>query len=227
MITVVKSSANRNEVVVHRIVRIENMVVEQHRTKKTVNQANVKRLAILAVAYSLIFIPGSLAEPGTAQPDFRDVKLWDYNVDIRASYDYFWTATNPSKYVMPGNPIIQYYANNTDEIQIQYRPDGVDYWQNPGYTLKMMQGDCEDQSLVWVSIHRAKGHKAIAVGGYLYFDDGTVIRDMWYEYADGSTHQIKFVTPIVSVHKFSSRPLFMFNDQISIRDYDPEWMNRT
>ncbi|MDO8726517.1 MAG: hypothetical protein Q7J35_10660 [Candidatus Methanoperedens sp.] len=34
------------------------------------------------------------------------------------------------------NPIIRYYANNTDEIQIDYSPDNGDYWQNPDYTLR-------------------------------------------------------------------------------------------
>jgi hypothetical protein len=188
---------------------------------------NLKRL--MALACLLIFIPVSLAGQSKAltdvsRPDLKDVKLWDYNVDIRENYGNFWTAMNPSKYIMPGNPIIQYYANNTDEIQMDYIPDVVDYWQNPDYTLKIMRGDCEDQSLVWVSIHRAKGDRAVVVGGYLYLDDGTVIRDIWYEYVNGSTHKTKFVATVTKVRKFSAIPLFMFNDKMSIRDYDPKWM---
>jgi len=197
--------------------------------KKKINRGNTKRLTALAVAYILVSIPVSLAdqsgEPAKGEPDFRNVTLWEYYVDkTRANYDYFWTAMNPSKYITPNSPIIQYYANNIEEIQIEYEPEDTDYWQNPDYTLKIMQGDCEDQSLVWVSIHRAKGHKAIAVGGYLYLDDGTTIRDIWYEYADDKTHQTKFVAPITKIRKFSARPLFMFNDQMSLRDYDPNWM---
>lgn len=195
---------------------------------KEIVKVNIKHLVTLAIVCLLVFIPVFLSGQSRAstngQPDFTDVKLWDYNVDKRANYDYFWTAANPSKYVMPGNPIIQYYANNTGEIQMEYKPDYIDYWQNPDYTLKIMQGDCEDLSLVWVSIHRAKGHKAIVVGGYLYFDDGTAIRDMWYEYVDGSIHQIKFVAPVTTIRKFSVKPLFMFNDKMTVRDYDPDWM---
>ncbi|MCX9012736.1 MAG: hypothetical protein OIN66_16665 [Candidatus Methanoperedens sp.] len=207
------------------------MMIEKHQnTKRILNLANIKRHIIFAVACLLVFMPVSLssqsAGPANGEPDFRNVTLWDYNVDMRANYDYFWTATNPSKYIMPGNPIIRYYANNTQEIQIDYAPDNVDYWQNPDYTLKIMRGDCEDETFVWVSIHRAKGHKAIAVGGYIYFDDGTSVRDIWYEYVDNNTRQIKFVTPVVSVRKFYSKPLFMFNDAMGIRDYDPDWMNK-
>jgi len=183
-----------------------------------------KYLAVFTVACIFFLAPASLASQGVDEPDFRDVELWDYYFDIRANYDYFWTALNPSKYIMPSNKIIQYYANNTDEIQIKYKPDAVDFWQNPDYTLKIMQGDCEDLSMVWVSIHRAKGHKAIVVGGYLYFDDGTEIRDMWYEYMVGDFHQIKFVAPVTWVRKFSAKPLFMFNDRMSLRDYDKNWI---
>lgn len=164
---------------------------------------------------------------GNATPDLTNVTLWAYNVDqSRSNYDYFWTASNPAKYVMPDNPVIQYFANHTNEVQINYKPDDQDYWQNPDYTLKIMQGDCEDLSLVWVSIHRAKGHKAIVVGGYLVMADGTVIRDMWYEYVDGDIHQKKFVAPITEIMGFSARPLFMFNDKMTIRDYDAQWMNK-
>lgn len=184
---------------------------------------SIKSFTIFSITCMLVFIPVSLGE-SDEMPELKDVKLWDYNLDERANYDSFWTASNPSKYVMPDNPIIQYYANNTQDIQIDYKPDKTDYWQNPDYTLKIMQGDCEDASLVWVSIHRAKGHKAIVVGGYLYFNDGTAIRDMWYEYADNNTRQIKFVTPVVNLRKFTIRPLFMFNDKMSIRDYDANWM---
>ncbi|MBU4221160.1 MAG: hypothetical protein KKD46_03320 [Euryarchaeota archaeon] len=177
----------------------------------------------------IMFIPYSAGQETSSEfeaPDFENVRLWNYNVDVRANYDNFWTAMSPSKYITPDDPIIRYFANNTDEIQIEYRPDSTDYWQNPDYTLKIGQGDCEDEAFVWVSIHRAKGHKAIAVGGYLYFDDGTYIRDIWYEYAINNTQQIKFTTPVVYVRNFYKKPLFMFNDKMSIRDYDPEWMNK-
>ncbi|VVB87916.1 Uncharacterised protein [uncultured archaeon] len=220
----VKNNVNRNEVVVHIIKR--HMVFER-RYKLISKTSRLKHITILAIACLLLLIP-ILAIMSKAsineQPDFTDVKLWNYDVVKRANYDYFWTAANPSMYVTPNNPIIQYYANNTDEVQMDYKPDYIDYWQNPDYTLKIMQGDCEDQSLVWVSIHRAEGHKAIAVGGYLYFDDGTFVRDIWYEYVNGSVHQTKFVAPITEVSKFSFKPLFMFNDQMSLRDYDPNWM---
>jgi len=173
------------------------------------------------IACILIVTP-SLGETNVLE--FGDVNLWGYNIEIRANYNNFWTATNPSMYIMPDNPIIKYYANNTDEIQIDYKPDAIDVWQNPDYTLKVMQGDCEDSSLVMVSIHRARGHKAIAVGGELYFDDGTVIRDMWYEYINNGTRLVKFVTPVVNMNHFTFKPLFMFNDKMSIRDYDKNWM---
>ncbi len=77
---------------------------------------------IFAIMCILVFIPPSSGEV-EKKPDLKYVKLWDYNLDERANYDYFWTASNPSKYVMPSNPIIQYYANNTDEIQIDYKLD--------------------------------------------------------------------------------------------------------
>ena len=192
-----------------------------------------KRMIIILVACILFFIPLTIGMTGSAlyityshQPDFSGVTLWKYDSDkSRANYDYFWTANNPSKYIMPENPIIQYFANNTGEIQIDYSPDPVDYWQNPDYTLKIMKGDCEDETFVWVSVHRAKGHKAVVVGGYLYFDDGTFIRDFWYEYMDNNIHQTKYVTPVVSLRRFYSKPLFMFNDKMSIKGYDPDWMN--
>jgi hypothetical protein len=190
----------------------------------------IKKNLIIAVAIMLVSIPVSSAESGIVSENsntgFDGVKLWSYNVDIRSNYDYFWTSMNPSKYIMPENPIIRYYANNTDEIQIDYSPDNGDYWQNPDYTLKIMKGDCEDEAFVWVSIHRAKGHKAIVVGGYLFFDDGTSIRDIWYEYVDNNIHQIKFVTPVVSARKFYKVPMFMFSDKMGIRDYDPNWMTK-
>jgi hypothetical protein len=188
----------------------------------------IKHLLIIALTFVLVFIQVSVAAPDgvltNSKPGFDGVKLWNYNIDIRSNYDHFWTAVNPSKYITPDNPIIRYYANNTDEIQIDYSPDIGDYWQNPDYTLKIMKGDCEDETFVWVSIHRAKGHKAIVVGGYLFFDDGTSIRDIWYEYVDNNIHQTKFVTPVVNVRKFYKIPIFMFNDRIGIRDYDPNWM---
>jgi hypothetical protein len=207
------------------------MIIRYPRNTKTAaNQTKIRSFIILATVCLLVTIPLSSAsqsaDSSNIAPDFKAVRLWDYNIDIRANYDNFWTAINPSKYVIPNNSIIQYYANNTDEIQIEYKPDYIDYWQNPDYTLKIMQGDCEDQSLVWVSIHRAKGDRAIVVGGYLYLDDGTVIRDIWYEYVNGSTHKTKFVAPVTKVRKFSAIPLFMFNDWMSISDYDPGWMNK-
>ncbi len=83
-------------------------IIKSHlNTKETLNH---ERLTGIAIACMLVFAPVSLAsqneESAYGEPDFRDVKLWEYNVDIRAIYDYFWTATNPSKYIMPGNPII-------------------------------------------------------------------------------------------------------------------------
>ncbi len=206
------------------------MIVEVHQsTRETSSMIDLKCLSVLAVIGILVLIPQSLADPGEKlqgeAPDFGNVKLWDYNFEARANYDYFWTATNPSKYIMPDNPIIQYYANNSLEVQIDYVPDSTDRWQNPDYTLKIMKGDCEDESFVWVSIHRANRHKAIVVGGYLLFDDGTAIRDIWYEYVANGARQIKFVTPVVNVRKFYAKPLFMFNENITIREYDPGWMN--
>ena len=171
-----------------------------------------------------VFMPVSYGAIDEQQPDFKDVRLWDYNVVERGNYQDFWTATNPSKYVIPDNPIIRYYANHTDDIQIDYVPDGKDLWQNPDYTLEVMQGDCEDASLVMVSIQRAKGNKAIVVGGYLILDNGAIIRDIWYEYVNKNGRQTRFVTPVVALHQFSVRPMFMFNDEISIRDYDTNWM---
>jgi len=187
---------------------------------------NIKILILLTALTVLLSIPAGIAGRSES-PDFTDVKLWDYNIDKRMNYNDFWTATNPSKYIIPDNPIIRYYANHTDEIQIDYIPDVQDYWQNPDYTLKIMQGDCEDESLVQVSVHRAKGHKAIVVGGYLYFGDGTVIRDVWYEYVDGKNHQVRFTTPVVAVKQFYAKPLFMFNDRMSIRNYDADWTNKS
>ena len=193
-------------------------------TENRINFQQISRIIACITFGILVAIPSSFGETGA--PDLGNVTLWNYNIDVRANYDNFWTATNPSRYIMPDNPIIQYYANNTDEIQIDYRPDATDFWQNPDYTLKIMNGDCEDASLVMVSIHRAKGHEAIAVGGELYFDDGTVIRDMWYEYINNGIRQVKFVTPVVNGRHFTFRPMFMFNDKMSIRDYDKNWMKK-
>ncbi|TRZ88485.1 MAG: hypothetical protein D4R88_07775 [Methanosarcinales archaeon] len=137
----------------------------------------IKQFLIVAVTLVLVYIPVSSAESEivsqNSTPGFDGIKLWSYNVDIRSNYDYFWTAMNPSKYIMPENPIIQYYANNTDEIQIDYSPDNGDYWQNPDYT-----------------------------------------------------HKIKFTTPVVNVREFYTKPMFMFNDKMSIQDYDPNWMTK-
>lgn len=198
------------------------MIKQGGKIPERIKHMSMKYVSILAVI--IILFPYTAI---AATPDLTNITLWKYNVDkSRSNYDNFWTAANPSKYVIPDNPIIRYFANNTDEIQMEYRPDGIDYWQNPDYTLKIMQGDCEDLSLVQVSIHRAKGHKAIVVGGYLKMADGKVIRDMWYEYVDGNIHQKKFVAPITETQGFSAKPLFMFNDKMSIRDYDPGWMNK-
>jgi len=181
---------------------------------------------IICAVCVIIFIPASIGAVDEQQPDFKDVTLWDYNVEKRTNYDDFWTASNPSKYVIPDNPVIRYYENHTDEIQIDYVPDKTDLWQNPDYTLEIMQGDCEDASLVMVSIQRARGNKAVVVGGYLILDNGTVIRDIWYEYVDNNGRHTRFVTPVVAVQQFSIRPLFMFNDKISIKDYDANWMEK-
>ena len=203
-------------------------LLEEINRKRNNMAGIIKHSLIIAVTLMLVLIPVSSAESEiiseNSNPGFDGVNLWSYNVDIRSNYDYFWTALNPSKYIIPENPIIRYYANNTDEIQIDYSPDNGDYWQNPDYTLKIMKGDCEDEAFVWVSIHRAKGHKTIVVGGYLFFDDGTSIRDIWYEYVDNNTHKIKFTTPVVNVREFYKKPMFMFNDKMSIQDYDPNWM---
>ena len=202
----------------------KNMPGKTSNNKNFIEYSRISNFALCSIAIILVFLPSSFGE--TDSPDFGEVNLWNYNVEVRANYDNFWTASNPSQYIIPDNPIIRYYANNTDEIQIDYKPDRTDYWQNPDYTLEIMQGDCEDASLVMVSIHRAKGHDAIAVGGELYFDDGTVIRDMWYEYINNGTRQVKFVTPVVNMHHFTFRPMFMFNDRMSIRDYDTNWMTK-
>ena len=195
--------------------------------QKIIQQVSMRYIAIIAMFIILFPYPVMANVSGNFTPDLTNVTLWKYNVDkTRNNYDNFWTATNPSKYIIPDNPVIRYFANNTEDIQMDYRPDRIDYWQNPDYTLKILQGDCEDLSLVWVSIHRAKGHKAVVVGGYLTMADGKVIRDMWYEYVDGNIHQTKFVAPVTETQRFSAKPLFMFNDKMSIRDYDPNWMNK-
>lgn len=109
--------------------------------------------------------------------------------DIDKSGD-IWHAQDPSSYITPDNEWVKYYSVNPREVQIDYIPDNQnpddnyadDYWQNPDYTLLTMQGDCEDISIVKVSIHRALGHKAVVVVGELWFNDGTPnMKDFWYE----------------------------------------------
>jgi hypothetical protein len=151
--------------------------------------------------------------------------------DIDKSSD-IWHAWNPPSYIDLTNPYVQYYANHTDDVQIFYTPDNLnpndpstsDYWQNVDYTLYTMAGDCEDESIVWVSIHRAKGHKAMVVGGYLQLEDGRSIRDFWYEWVNENGFVIKkIVAPIAYEKSFKAIPKYMFNDQTPWRDYNENW----
>lgn len=157
-------------------------------------------------------------------------KLRPYIID--KSHD-IWHAADPSSYIEPNNEWVKYYANNINLVQIQYRTDeetypndiNKDVWQNADYTLYTMQGDCEDESIVRVSIHRALGHKAIVVAGEMWFYDGSPnIRDYWYEWIDEyGNKNIKFVAPITQVKEFKAVPMYIFNDKITWSKYNENW----
>lgn len=154
-----------------------------------------------------------------------------------------WHAQDPSSYITPDNEWVRYYANRTNEVQVQYLQDkdntnyplsdttfrdyngNFDYWQNADFTLYTMIGDCEDESIVWVSIYRALGYKAMVIAGELWFDDGSSNnRDYWVEWAgkDG-VKNVKFIAPITKIKSFRPVPLYMFNDKIKWSKYNENW----
>lgn len=145
----------------------------------------------------------------------------------------FWHAKDPSSYIIPDNPWVQYYALTGQTPQIFYKSDqelypsnqDKDVWQNADYTLYSWYGDCEDLSIVYVSILRARGEKAIVVSGYLEENNGNRIRDTWFEYYDVTLQ--KTITHITSgsatTIEYKTIPLYMFNDKITWREYDPNW----
>lgn len=153
-----------------------------------------------------------------------------------------WHAQDPSSYIIPSNEWVRYFALEQQKYrageysnypQIDYIPDNIAYplnidkdiWQNPDYTLYIGQGDCEDISIAWVSMHRSLGHKAMVVAGEIWFNDGSPnIQDFWYEWIDeDGIKSTKYVASNLYEKTFTAKPKYMFNDKISWREYNENW----
>jgi hypothetical protein len=155
--------------------------------------------------------------------------LRPYNIDKTSD---IWHSKDASSYITPGTPLVQFYALTGETPQIFYVSDSTlypdnpdqDMWQNADYTLFTGSGDCEDLAIAKVSILRAKGLKAMVIGGYLEDYTGTH-RDFWYEYYEPTTQQKYTILTSDSAKqgniKFNS--LYMFNDNTQWSTYDKNW----
>lgn len=195
------------------------------------------RFFYLFIITIMILISGCVDQPinpiptpiPTPEPITTPV-LRPYNID--KSQD-IWHAYDPSSYITPKNPWVLKYALSGDTPQTQYIPDSdlypndpnMDYWQNADYTLYTLKGDCEDLSIVEVSIFKAKGINAIVVGGYLEDDRGNRIRDFWVEYVSPSSGEsvTRLTSDSAKMNNYKLIPTYMFNDQIKWTYYNPHW----
>ncbi|MDD3840081.1 MAG: hypothetical protein PHP06_05850 [Clostridia bacterium] len=156
-------------------------------------------------------------------------KLRPYDID--KSHD-IWHAKDPSSYITPNDPWVQYYAITGASIQTIYKTDiemypdnpDKDVWQNAAYTLFTGFGDCEDLAIVEASVDIAKGRKAVVVAGYAVLPDGSRIRDYWEEIFVEGIKVIKPTNPLLEAEEgLVLEPKFMFSDKISWRRYDENW----
>ncbi len=130
--------------------------------------------------------------------------LWNYSV-INNS-EFIDIPSNYQDYIMPDNPIIQYYAKKMrldsarygivfadgSPLKISYQDQNKsnDFWQNPDYTLTVAKGgDCEDLALVVASILEAKGINTTIIMGFVYVN-GTPYGHAWVEYYENNTYFI-------------------------------------
>ncbi len=173
-------------------------------------------------------VPTTIPYPEPAYiPTLRPMDCYNKNDEI-------WHPCSPSDYIIPNNEWVQYYVNrvkNNEPISLYYKTDkelypyasNDDVWQNADYTAYTRQGDCEDLSILWVSIHRSLGRKAIVVGGYLEDVNGKWIPDFWYEYIDEYGHFTKIVSESAMMTEYKLVPKYMFNDKISWSRYNEDW----
>jgi len=166
----------------------------------------------------------------THKPIYKPI-LRVYEIDKSSD---IWHAKDSSSYITPNNEWIQYYADkvkNNEGIFLYYKTDkelypyapNEDMWQNADYTAYTQEGDCEDLSILWVSIHRALGHEAIVVGGYLEDNQNKRIRDFWYEYISEYGHHTKIVSESAMMDEYKLIPVYMFNDKVQWSSYNENW----
>lgn len=155
-------------------------------------------------------------------------------IDCYNKNDEIWHPCSPSAYITPENEWVKYYANkvkNNEPISLYYKTDkelypsvpNDDMWQNADYTAYTQQGDCEDLSILWVSIHRSLGHKSVVVGGYLEDGQGKRTRDFWYEYIDEYGHFTRIVSESAMMNEYKLIPKYIFNDKIQWSNYNENW----
>jgi hypothetical protein len=184
---------------------------------------------IIPVSYEIPVLP---IEIPYQRPSYIPV-LRAYEIEKTSD---IWHAKDPSSYIEVDDPWVLY---NADKIRRNEQRDGIiyktdvemyptapngDVWQNAGYTLYKLEGDCEDISIAQVSIHRALGHKSIVVAGYLEEKSTSkTIRDFWYEYVDEYGHFTKITSGSAIDIDYTLKPLYMFNDKITWRAYNENW----
>jgi len=197
-----------------------------------VTLAQEETIAIPDIHPKIIDILPLPTEPPYPKPSYTPT-LRKYEINKN---DDIWHAQDPSSYITPNNEWVQYYAKKSllnISITLNYKkdsdmyPDDInkDMWQNVDYTAYMEQGDCEDLSMLWVSMHIANGNKAIVVGGYLEDEQGKRIRDFWYEYISEYGHFTKVVSGSAITANYKLIPKYMFNDKITWRNYNANWYN--
>ncbi len=184
--------------------------------------------AIIPIKVILPEIP--IIIPINHKPNYIPI-LKVYEIDKSSD---IWHAKDSSSYITLNNEWVKYYANkvkNNEGISLYYKTDkemypyvaNDDMWQNADYTVYTQQGDCEDLSILWVSIHRSLSRKAIVVGGYLEDNQGKRIRDFWYEYIDEYGHFTKIVSESAMMIEYKLVPKYMFNDKIQWSNYNENW----
>lgn len=160
-------------------------------------------------------------------PTLLPINCYNKNYEI-------WHPCSPSTYIIPENEWVKYYADkleNGEGVSLYYKTDrelypyapNDDVWQNADYTAYIQQGDCEDLSILRVSMHRALGHKAIVVAGYLEDQQSRQIKDFWYEYINEYGHFTKIVSESAMTTEYKLIPKYMFNDKIQWSNYNENW----
>lgn len=192
------------------------------------------------------------------------IVLWNYTTENLSE---FKTPVNYQDFIMPDNPAIQrearqlelnigwpsfVYKNGTP-FSFMPQDEGVDYWQNPDYTLQVRSGDCEDMAMLAASFLAVKKAPFMVIEGYIY-DGPEPISHAWVEYylngvyyADSNLYSFERETEIengiifynsppltlysvsgpeqnITVPKMKFQPRYIFNKELKKTPYNKDWI---